>query len=50
MFGDPCAARVRQYLLIFAVLGEGRARLACAKRSVARLLIENLDDFGTCSL
>jgi len=46
----PVRGCVRQLWSLFAVLGEGRARLACAKHSVAPLLTEKLHGFGTFSL
>ena len=40
VFANPSAPRVRQYLLLFTALGEGRARYVYAKWSVAPLLTE----------
>jgi len=39
----------RQLLLLFAVLGEGCAHFACARRSVAQLSLKKLNGFGSFS-
>ena len=44
---DPFTLRDRQLLLLFTVLGEGRARLVYAKRSVAPLSTVKHNGFGT---
>ena len=44
------APRVHPFLLLFTVLGEGRARLVYAKWSVASLLTVKLNNFGSFSL
>ena len=50
MSADPFAPRLRQYLLLFMVLGEGRARLVYAKWSRFPFSTVKLDGFGSFSL
>ena len=47
---DPSTLHDRQLLLLFTVLGEGRARLIYAKRSLLPLSTVKHDGFGTFSL